>query len=206
MQVGLEGCVSVSPSAQDALAFPLVKLGERVLRVHNSPFWPHLGSVCIHQTPSSSSLAASTARNQNSNLLGRLAVDGIRSTPPQGSDSTRYHNLAFTGVRAKQQEVCYRTSQSIEFLGFTVESRGMTLSLPMEKIDKIRKECRHTQDVTGRQLVHIIGLTTSVLPAVLPALLHYRALQRLRVEALGRKMFPDYDKPVKLSLAEEFWK
>ena len=79
----------------------------------------------------------------------------------------------------------------------------MTLSLPMEKIDKIRKECRHTlnhQDVTGRQLAHIIGLMTSILPAVLPAPLHYRALQRLRVEALGRKKFPDYDKPVKLSL------
>ena len=40
---------------------------------------------------------------------------------------------------------------------------------------------------------------TSVLPAIHPAPLHYRALQCLRLEALGQKRSPDYDSSVKLS-------
>ena len=93
-------------------------------------------------------------------------------------------------------------TQSIEFLGFIIDSRRMTLSLPAVKVDKIHKECRHIlnlSEVTGRQLSHIIGLMTSVLPAIHPAPLHYRALQCLRLEALGQKGSPDYDSSVKLS-------
>ena len=78
-------------------------------------------------------------------------------------------------------------SQTIEFLGFLVNSRSMTLSLPEPKVLKIRKECRHMRNqshVTGRQLAHLIGLLTSCLQAILQAPLHYRALQRLRNQAL----------------------
>ena len=78
-------------------------------------------------------------------------------------------------------------SQTMEFLGFLVDSRSMTLSLPETKVLKIRKECRHMRNqshVTGRQLAHLIGLLTSCLQAILQASLHYRALQRLRNQAL----------------------
>ena len=111
--------------------------------------------------------------------------------------------LESLGFVLNHKKCITENTQLIEFLGFIVDSRNMTLSLPSEKTEKIQKECRHTLnrlEVTGRQLAHIIGLMTSVLPAVLPAPLHYRALQRLRVEALDRKKSPNYDTPVKLSL------
>ena len=38
--------------------------------------------------------------------------------------------------------------------------------------------------ITVRRLAHLIGLLTSTIPAVLPAPLHYRALQRLKGKAL----------------------
>ena len=80
----------------------------------------------------------------------------------------------------------------IEFLGFVVDTVKMTLSLPPEKIAKLQKECRHASN-QGRQttLAHLIGMMTSCIPAVLPAPLHYRALQRLRLE--------DYDHAIPLS-------
>ena len=55
-------------------------------------------------------------------------------------------------------------------------------------------------EVTGCQLSYIIGLMTSVEPAVHPALLHYRALQHLRLEASGQKKSPVCSTSVKLSL------
>ena len=77
----------------------------------------------------------------------------------------------------------------------------MTLSLPPEKIAKLQKECRHASNQgrqTARQLAHLIGMMTSCIPAVLPAPLHYRALQRLRLEALGPSRV-DYDHAIPLS-------
>ena len=77
----------------------------------------------------------------------------------------------------------------------------MTLSLPPEKIAKLQKECRHASNQgrqTTRQLAHLIGMMTSCIPAVLPAPLHYRALQRLRLEALGPSRV-DYDHAIPLS-------
>ena len=79
--------------------------------------------------------------------------------------------------------------QTMEFLGFIVDSEQMTLSLPSAKVCKIRKECSHVRNrslVSARQLAKLIGLLTSCLPAIEPAPLHYRALQRLKNLALSQ--------------------
>ena len=89
-------------------------------------------------------------------------------------------------------------------------SLTMTIHLPQDKMKKIEKECRHVSHkhkVTARQLAHLIGLLSSSTPAITPAPLHYRALQRLRNKALqqGRK---DYDYPTRMdqeSLRDLHW-
>ena len=81
-------------------------------------------------------------------------------------------NLQSLGFLLNHKKCIMVPTQSIEFLGFIIDSRRMTLSLPAVKVDKIHKECRHIlnlSEVTGRQLSHIIGLMTSVLPAIHPA-------------------------------------
>ena len=78
------------------------------------------------------------------------------------------------------------STQRIEFLGFKVDSNTMHLYLPHKKLE-IRKECKSVRaqgHLTVRRLAHLIGLLTSTIPAVLPAPLHYRALQRLKGKAL----------------------
>ena len=57
---------------------------------------------------------------------------------------------------------------------------------------------RHQEWVTPRQLAHLIGLLTSTNPAVAPAPLHYRALQRLRNKALKNNQ-GNYDFQVRRS-------
>ena len=75
----------------------------------------------------------------------------------------------------------------IEFLGLTVNSNTMSLSVPQDKIAKVQKERRHTLNrgvASAQELSHLIGLLSSLIWAVLPAPLHYRALQRLKCWAL----------------------
>lgn len=93
----------------------------------------------------------------------------------------------------------------LEFLGFIVDSLAFSLYIPPDKIAKIKKECRHLLNkdkVSGRTLAHIIGLLSSVAPAVLQAPLRYRGLQRLRSVVLQQSDSKnvDYDITVPLNL------
>jgi len=90
--------------------------------------------------------------------------------------------------------------QVIEFLGFLVDSRQMTLSLPQDKMHKIEKECRHLMNkrqATVRLLAHVIELLNSTVQAVLPARLHYRGLQRLKNKVFHQS--GNFDCPTLLS-------
>lgn len=78
-------------------------------------------------------------------------------------------------------------AQIMKFLGFVINSMEMTLSLPVDKVLKI-KEYSHAlncKEITGRQLAHLIGFLSVCIPAIQEAPLHYRALQRLRHQAVG---------------------
>ena len=77
--------------------------------------------------------------------------------------------------------------QEIVFLGLLVSSRTMTLSLPSPKLIDLRREIQSllTKEVVSvRQLAHIVGKLNSTALAVLPAPLHYRELQNLKISSL----------------------
>ena len=95
----------------------------------------------------------------------------------------------------------WEPNQIIEFLGFSINSVSMTISLPSDKIKKVLKECSHALNairVSGRQLAQLIGLLSSTIPAIAPAQLHYRALQRSRHRAVR---MGGYDQELELSIA-----
>ena len=78
-------------------------------------------------------------------------------------------------------------SQTIEFLGFVLNSVAMTVSLPHEKILKIREACNalsRKRGVTIQQVAHVIGLLVSSFPGVAYGPLHYRELEREKTAAL----------------------
>ena len=73
-------------------------------------------------------------------------------------------------------------SQQIEFLGFLIDSVGLSLQLPGEKFRKIRKQCQkllNLGEVSIRELSKFLGLLTSSIQAVFPAPVHYRQLHSL---------------------------
>ena len=72
-------------------------------------------------------------------------------------------------------------TQSIEFLGFLINSLELRLTLPSEKARKIQQDAvkllQH-QVLTARELAIFIGKITATSRALWQAPLHYRALQR----------------------------
>ncbi|KAM8977409.1 uncharacterized protein RCH25_044212 [Pelodytes ibericus] len=86
----------------------------------------------------------------------------------------------------KDKSELYPT-QSIQFLGFTVDSVEAILKLPQSKMLSIRKAIRRflrLPRVSLRDLARIIGLLSSSIQAIFPGPLHYRAMQRLKDQHL----------------------
>ena len=89
----------------------------------------------------------------------------------------------------QREKVCLQPTQVIEFLGFVVDSIQTKIYLPEKKVKDIVKECRRLwrmRIVSAHALAHLIGKMTATIPAVFPAALHYRALQRLKNRILWK--------------------
>ena len=80
-----------------------------------------------------------------------------------------------------------------EWLGFVIDSRSMTISLPQKKIDNLIEKAQGLKGrmrVTLREISQFLGLCNSSKPAVLQAPLHYRSIQRLLIRNLRRFLNP----------------
>ena len=80
-------------------------------------------------------------------------------------------------------------SQEIEFLGFIVNSLNLSLSLPTDKIKKVRQNCQRLLDnpvVTVWELAKFLGLLSASIQAVFPAPLNYRYLQHAKNSVLKK--------------------
>ena len=71
-------------------------------------------------------------------------------------------------------------AREIKFLGLIVDSQFMTLSLPAEKIGKIKDQClriHKASEVSLLDLAKLIELLSSTIQAVFPARPQFRFLQ-----------------------------
>ena len=78
-------------------------------------------------------------------------------------------------------------AQQVEYLGFLINSKNMSLSLNQEKLNRIISHCKealsaHTSSI--RDLASLIGKMSATIQAVLPAPLFYRHLQLDKIAAL----------------------
>jgi len=100
-------------------------------------------------------------------------------------------------------------SKQIEFLGFHINTETLCISLPRDKVRKIRTVCQKLIDdpnITVRELSKFLGLLSSSIQAVFPAPLHYRYLQQAKNAAL--KAHQSYEAPICLdnqALLEVTW-
>ena len=97
-------------------------------------------------------------------------------------------------------------TQKIEFLGFLIDSRNMTIFISEEKTDHLilkRRKFLSTAAPTIRQLSSIVGSVISLFPAIPLGRLHYRVLEREKISLL-RKAGGNFN--VKINSLNEFVK
>ena len=73
--------------------------------------------------------------------------------------------------------------QELQFLGFVINSKKMTIRVPPEKLSKIQtraKEVLKATSITGREIASLVGTASSMALGIPPAPLFYRALQQAK--------------------------
>ena len=95
--------------------------------------------------------------------------------------------LSDVGFIINNQKSSFIPSQVINFLGFTINSLNMTISLPDLKREKIKSLCESvltSSEIKIRFLAEFIGVIVSSLPAVENGALFYRFLESNKIDAL----------------------
>lgn len=103
-------------------------------------------------------------------------------------------------INMKKRVFC--SSRSIDLLGFTLDTSTNTLdtstSLPQQKLTSLHKLARQLikqEKVTAWTLAKLLGMMVAAYPAILPATLHYRTLERAKRRAVWDSA--DYESAVR---------
>ena len=71
------------------------------------------------------------------------------------------------------------------FLSYVIDSVEMTVSLPEEKLNKLKEQTLALWEKPQCELAHVIGLIVSSFPGIKPARLYYRDLEVYKLEVLS---------------------
>ena len=95
--------------------------------------------------------------------------------------------LESLGFTVNLEKSCLIPTQIITFLGFVIDSTVEALSLPQEKVAKVKSLCLKTKvsrTIPARQIASVLGTLESCRPAIWQAPLHFRYLQIRMIQAL----------------------
>ena len=98
--------------------------------------------------------------------------------------------LELLGFVINQEKSQLQPTQLIQYLGFLIDSRGMRIKLTEQKVTQMVVTCRAIQEkqsLSVQELAKLIGKMTAAFPAIFPAPLWYRELQRLKNQAIQKE-------------------
>ena len=115
--------------------------------------------------------------------------------------ATALELLVCLGFVVNTRKSVFSPSQSLEFLGFLLDTQRMVISLPENKLRSLRKLCSQMarqEKTTLREIAQLLGMMVAAHPAILPAPLHFRCLERAKSQAL--RLGLQYEMEVRLTM------
>ena len=95
--------------------------------------------------------------------------------------------LTHLGFATNWKKSFLTPTRILEFLGFTINTETMMMSLPEDKVTRVTQKCHNLikdQVVKVRHLAEVVGMLNASVRAILPAPLHYRQMQMTQAKAL----------------------
>ena len=166
---------------------PSICMERASVAVSSPGVWTGFGAPVFHQTDDTGGGIIKEDWHEVEVFLDdALAMNQTREMGLRDRDSVLFllQKLGFI-INWKKSEL--QPEQIMEFLGFSVNSMDMTLSLPRNKILDIRSRCQdmiRCSSVSVRQLAKLIGKLTATALAIIPGPLYCRQLQMLKTKAL----------------------
>lgn len=112
-------------------------------RVHKSPFQLSTSSTDIYKIAETSCGSSEESRGAAYHYLDNILLMALTPTLLRSHKSLTSHVLTHLGFLLNQAKCTLESQQSLDFLGFLIDSKTMTIALPQSKVEKIRKECWH---------------------------------------------------------------
>ena len=93
------------------------------------------------------------------------------------------------GAVVNEEKSCFSPEQTVNYLGFCLDSRTMTVTAPPNKIRNLKKQIRtllRRKVASARDLASILGKINAMADALFPVRVHTSHLQELKLKILGR--------------------
>lgn len=140
---GLEGRVFFGPNPPRSQEISVFQTGRTNIPVHMPPLRPDLSTMGLYQDPKADSSSRTGAGLPSSNIHRRYTADGrVEGEGRRTGLGPGIFLLRCLGFTINTEKTVLVPTQTLEFLGFTVNTVSMELSLPTEKLKKIRAESR----------------------------------------------------------------
>ena len=120
------------------------------------------------------------ARNSSNHLFRRFFTDGIYRRNSVISCHLDGHTSRDVRICGELPKVATKSYTFNRDSGFPYKFNYLTISIPLDKVKGIRKECQkrlENPDITIRELARLLGKLSASIQAVFPAPLHYRHIQ-----------------------------
>ena len=161
---GSEGCLLCIANQVAGSKMVEVPKGRGDLQIYISPIWPISCSKSVYQSSQTGCFLDETVWVSKAQVQPKLMV------------------LLFEvlGFSINYKKSVLDPQLSMEFLGFQIDSRSMTVALPAEKLGKLHTQARNQLAqtfITGRELIPFIGRANLATLAIPPTPLFYLALQ-----------------------------
>ena len=150
-------------------------------------FWSGSSTSDLYKIIKDSPCGFQADLNQNNHLPGRHVADESEYKQSRNSQGYIDFLLQSLGFVINLQKYVLVPLQKIQFLGLEIDSVRMTLTLPQEKVNKLRLKCEKlisNPRTTLWEVTSLVGSLCSTAQAVLPAMLQIRFLQQQQIAAI----------------------
>src|SRR2546421_484691 len=116
------------------MAIFCVRLPRQTLLLQMSSLWTNIKSTDIHQSIETNSEFSTESGNKDGSISGRFVNHGFIQRRAIKAFKFPDDMLNKHGFTINAEKSCLKPSQVINYLGFQINSRLMTLKLPKQKL------------------------------------------------------------------------